>query len=122
MPYDQSWMGFGWTGALEAGAISLAAGIILLLLTRLASRGAGWTDLRKLTVAFLIALLLSGGRDLGNLFYFSLANVQSIQLLSADLAEVHDPDGMGLRALAEVLGAALGTYLAWAATGGHRRR
>ena len=33
MNYDQSWMGYGWIGGMEAGAISLAAGFVLFVIT-----------------------------------------------------------------------------------------
>lgn len=113
MPYDQSWMGYGFVGGLQAGAISAVAGALLLVLFHAVGRRGGWSEAKKIGWAYLLALLLSGGGDLGNLFYFNFAQLQSLQLLRAKLAEVHDPDNLGTRAFCEMVGVAVGIFAAW---------
>jgi hypothetical protein len=47
--------------------------------------------------------------------------VQSIQFLKAKLAEVHDPDNIGLRVFWEFVGAFVGAMVAWIVRGGDWR-
>ncbi|MDE2279242.1 MAG: hypothetical protein KGK04_06645 [Xanthomonadaceae bacterium] len=122
MNYDQSWMGYGWVGGAEAGAISLAAGLVLYFAFHWFGRRDGWSDARQIGWSYLLALLLTARVDFWNLFYFNYARLQSLQLLQAKLAEVHDPDGIGTRALCELMGAAVGVFVAWVLRGGHWRR
>lgn len=117
MPYDQSWMGYGWIGGLEAGAISLVAGLVLYLLFHFIGRRSAWSDARQIGWAYLVALILSARMDAWNLFYFNFARLQSLQLLQAKLAQVHDPDGIGTRVLCELIGVAVGVYLGWLVSG-----
>ena len=94
---------------------------MFLLFHRLTRRN-GWSDAQRIGWAYFLALVLTAREDMWNLFYFNYARLQSLQLLRAKLAEVHDPDGMGTRVLCELLGAALGVFVAWALCGGHWRR
>jgi hypothetical protein len=120
MPYDQSWMGFGFVGGAEAGAITLVAAVLIFLLFHWIGRSQQWGHGRQIMLSFLVAVVLTGGQDLWNMFYFNFGNVQSLQLLQIKLAEVHDPDGMGTRVVCELAGAAIGVYIGWALCGGHR--
>jgi hypothetical protein len=122
MPYDQSWMGYGFVGGVEAGAISAVVGVLFFVLFHAIGRRGGWSEAKKIGWAFLLALVLSGGGDMGNLFYFSYGNVQSLQLLRAQLAEVHDPDNLGTRVFCEFVGVGLGIWLAWLAIDWRARR
>lgn len=117
MNYDQTWMGYGWIGGLEAGAISLALGVALYLVCHALGRRSGWSAARQVGWAYLAALVLSAREDVWNLFYFNYGRLQSLQLLQAKLAQVHDPDGIGTRVLCELIGAAAGVFLAWWLTG-----
>jgi hypothetical protein len=112
--YDQSWMGYGAVGGLQAGAIAAAVGFVLFAAVHWVGRRNGWHHGRELTVGYLLTVAVAGGGDMWNLLYFSLAPVgDSIQLLKTKLAQVHDPDSIGLRVLCEFLGAAFGTYVSW---------
>lgn len=123
MPYDRSWMGYGTVGALQAGAIALFVGIVMYLLVRmLFGKGGGWSHGRELSIAFVLTVVVAGGQDLWNLFYFNAVPIQSPALLRIKLAAVHDPDAIGLRVLFELLGGLLGTAIGWAVfSGGFRR-
>ncbi|MBS0583449.1 MAG: hypothetical protein JSS42_10160 [Proteobacteria bacterium] len=122
MQYDQSWMGFGIVGGIQAGLISAAAGLLLFFVFHWLGRRNGWSWGRQIGWSFLLTTVLTAGSDLWNLFYFNYGKVQSLQLLKVKLAEVHDPDHIGLRALCELLGVALGIYVGWAIASGDWRR
>lgn len=113
MPYDQSWMGYGFVGGVEAGAISAVVGALLFVLFHIIGRRHGWSELRKIGWSYLLALIVSGGADMGNLFYFNFAQLHSLQLLRAKLAEVHDPENLGTRVFCEMVGVAAGILVAW---------
>ena len=120
MHYDQSWMGYGWIGALQAG-LAAAVGALLFALFRWRTRRA-WSDGAQMAWAYLLGVALSASGDLSDLFYFNYAHLQSVQLLRVKLAGVHDPDALGTRALFELAGVALGVALAWAASHWWERR
>jgi hypothetical protein len=113
MHYDQSWMGYGMIGGLEAGAVSALAGALLFALFHWAGRRGGWSYGPQIGWSFLLATLLTVSGDLWDLFYFNYARLQSLQLLKAKLAQVHDPDGIGTRVLCGLLGVALGILFGW---------
>ncbi|WP_199099011.1 hypothetical protein [Dyella sp. ASV21] len=113
MPYDQSWMGYGLIGALEAGAIAAGVGLVVFGILHWLGRSQGWNVGIEVSWSYVVSLLVAGGQDLWNLFYFSYGRLQSLQLLQARLAEVHDPDSLGLRVLFEFIGAGIGIYVGW---------
>ncbi|WP_109125198.1 hypothetical protein [Dyella sp. C11] len=120
MFFDQSWMGYGFVGALEAGAIALAIALVVYGLLHLFGRTQGWSAALEISWASVIAMVLASGSDLWNLVYFNYGRVQSLQLLKVRLAEVHDPDSLGARVMFEFLGVCVGVYLGWLLF--HRRR
>lgn len=122
MQYDQSWMGYGAVGGIQAGLISAAAGFLLFLLFHWLGRRNGWNYGPQIGWAFLLAAVLTASGDLWNLFYFNYGQLQSLQLLKVKLAEVHDPDRIGLRVLCELLGIVVGIYVGWALCSGDWRR
>ncbi len=113
MHYDQSWMGYGIVGGMQAGAISFGVAFALLWLLRWLSRQQPWSHARLLAVSCLLALVPTATGDLWDLLYFNYAGLQSPLLLRAKLAGVHDPDSIGLRVLCECLGALTGSIVAW---------
>ena len=120
MHYDQAWMGSGILGAVEAGVISAVVALLLFLLLHWLGRRNRWCDARTIGWSFLVASVLTVSGDLWDMFYFNYTNLQSTALLKAELADVHDPQNLGLRVLCELLGVSLGIYLGWVMTGGHR--
>ncbi|WP_424684154.1 hypothetical protein [Frateuria sp. YIM B11624] len=121
MHYDQSWMGYGWIGGLQAGLIAAAAGALLFLLFRWRTRKA-WSHGAQMAWSYVLGVVLAASGDLADLFYFNYARLQSVQLLRAKLAEVHDPDGLGTRVLCELAGVAAGIAVAWLASEWAARR
>jgi hypothetical protein len=123
MAYDQSWMAYGLAGGLEAGAISMVAGFLLYLLFNAIGRRNGWGDGPRIGWSYFLALVLTASGDMWNLLYFNYTSgLQSLQLLKVKLAAVHDPDHIGMRVLFELLGAAIGVYVAWALCSGDWKR
>ena len=113
MHYDQSWMGFGIVGALQAALISTLAGGLLFVVFHWLGRRSGWSPGVPIAWSFLLAVWFTASGDLWDLFYFNYGRLQSLVLLKAKLGLVHDPDAMGMRVLAEFLGVTLGVYLGW---------
>ncbi|TAM62914.1 MAG: hypothetical protein EPN49_03210 [Rhodanobacter sp.] len=122
MHYDQTWMGNGWTGALQAGLISALAGLLLFGIFHWLGRRQGWSLGPQIGWSFLLATLLTASGDLWDLFYFNYARLQSLQLLRAKLALVHDPGNIGTRVLGELLGVTVGIYAGWMLGQGDWRR
>lgn len=121
MHYDQSWMADGIIGGLQAGLISAAAGLLLFVFLHWLGRRNGWSYGPQIGWSFLLATILTASGDGWNLFYFTYAQLQSLQLLKAKLAEVHDPGSLGMRFLCELLGVVIGIYVGWALCSGDWR-
>lgn len=113
MHYDQSWMGYGVVGGIEAGMIALIVGILVFGVFHAIGKRSGWHYGAQFGWAYLVTVLLSAGGDLSDLVYFSYGQLQSLQLLKAKLAEVHDPDNIGTRVFFEFVGAGVGLYVGW---------
>ncbi|GAA0252838.1 hypothetical protein [Rhodanobacter caeni] len=113
MQYDQSWMGYGIVGGLQAGSIAAVAAALLFGFFHWLGRRHGWSHGPQIGWTFLSATLLTASGDLWNLFYFNYAQLQSLQLLKAKLAMVHDPDGIGIRVLCEFVGVGVGIAVGW---------
>lgn len=113
MHYDQSWMGFGVVGGMQAGLISALAALLLFVVFHWLGQRNAWGYGTQISWTALLAALLTASGDLWDLFYFNYARLQSLTLLRAKLGQVHDPDNIGLRVLWELLGIVLGIYAAW---------
>jgi hypothetical protein len=113
MHYNQSWMGFGIVGGMQAGMISALVAVLLFVLFHWLGQRNGWGYGTQISWTGLLTALLTVSGDLWDLFYFNYGRLQSIDLLRAKLAEVHDPDGIGTRVLCELLGIAVGIYVSW---------
>jgi len=113
MHYDQSWMGFGIVGGMEAGLISAVVSLLLFAVFHWIGQRSEWGYGTQISWAALLTLLLTASGDLWDLFYFNYGRLQSVDLLRAKLALVHDPDSIGTRVLCEFLGIVLGVYVGW---------
>ncbi len=113
MHYNQSWMGFGIVGGIEAGVISAIAALLLFAVFHWLGQRNDWGYGPQISWTILVAALLTASGDLWDLFYFNYGQLQSIDLLRAKLAEVHDPDSIGVRVLCELLGIVIGIYVGW---------
>ena len=123
MPFDRSWMGYGMVGALEVAGIALLVGIVVYLLLHLViGKPEAWSAGKEVSIAFVLTVVLAGGQDIWNLFYFNMAPLQSITLLRAKLAAVHDPDAIGLRVFFELVGGFVGVSLGWVMFSGGLKR
>lgn len=122
MHYNQDWMGYGIVGGMEAGVISALTGLLLFVFFHWLGRRNGWSYGPQIGWSFLLTTLLTASGDLWDLFYFNYTRVQSLQLLKAQLAQIHDPDSIGLRVSFELLGVVLGIYIGWVLCSGNGRR
>lgn len=113
MHYDQSWMGYGMVGGLQAGAIAAVVGLLLFGALRWFGERNEWGNGKQLAWAYLLTLALAASGDLWDLVYFNYGQLQSLQLLKAKLAGVHDPDGIGTRVMCEFIGGVIGVYVGW---------
>ncbi|MBT2117354.1 hypothetical protein KK141_02580 [Dyella sp. LX-66] len=111
MHYDQSWMGYGIVGGLEAGAISAVVAFLLYALFNWIGNRNDWAHGMRTGWSSMLALLLTASGDLWDMVYFNYGRVESIQFLKVKLAEVHDFDGVGTRVFFEFLGVAAGVFL-----------
>ena len=121
MHYDQDWMGYGFVGGIEAGLISALAALLLFGVFHWLGRRNGWSLGPQVGWSLLLATILTASGDLSDLFYFNYAPLQSVPLLKLKLAQVHDPDSIGLRVVCELLGIALGIYVGWLLCGRNGR-
>ena len=64
MQYDQSWMGFGIVGGIQAGFISAVAGLLLFCVFHWLGRRNGWGYGPQVGWAFLLATVLTASGDL----------------------------------------------------------
>lgn len=120
MHYDQSWMGYGVVGGLQAGAIAAVVAMLAYLVFNWIGQRSDWGQGARIGWSFLLAMAISASGDMWDMFYFNYARLQSLQLLKVKLAQVHDPDGIGTRVFFEIVGVSLGIFVGWVITG--RRR
>lgn len=67
MHYDQSWMGYGIVGGLQAGLISAIAGLLFCTFRWLGRRN-NWSYGRQIGGSFLLATILTARGDAWDLF------------------------------------------------------
>ncbi|MGV8930666.1 MAG: hypothetical protein ACOH1R_00940 [Luteimonas sp.] len=103
----------GWLGALEAGAIALAIGLLAYLLWHLVARQLHWPEGRAIGWAGFSAVVVGAGIDLWHLLSLFFVNPGSPGYVRQALAGIHDPSGLGTRTVMEILGALSGVLLAW---------
>ena len=103
----------GWAGALEAGLIALLVGALAYALFHVIGARSRWTPGHAIGWSCLVAVVVAAGIDIWHLFYMGVVKLESPVYARIALSKIHDPDGLGIRVLMEVLGALLGVTLAW---------
>lgn len=104
---------FGWLGALEAGLIAFAIGLLAFALFQAIARRARWSHGHAVGWACLAAVAVGAGIDAWHLFYLGAVRLESPVYARVVLARIHDADSLGLRVLLEVVGALAGVALGW---------
>lgn len=103
----------GWLGALEAGGIAFVIAVLAYLVFRGIGRRAGWKPGHAIGWSCLVAVAISAGIDLWNLFYISVVRLESPLYARIVLQGIHDADHLAARVTMELLCALLGVVLAW---------
>lgn len=103
----------GLLGALEAGLIAFAIGVLVYALWAWVCRRAGLTVAHAIGWGAAIAVAVAAGLDSWNLFYLGSARLESPLYARLALAGIHDPDFLGTRVLLQIIGALAGTVLGW---------
>lgn len=105
----------GWAGALEAGLIALAIGLLFYLVFHALGERFGWRPGHAIGWAGLSTVVVAAGIDIWHLFYLGVVKLESPVYARIALSKIHDPDGLGARVMMEILGALTGVALAWMA-------
>lgn len=103
----------GWLGALEAGLIALLVGLIVFAAWHWIARRAQWPEGRAIGWASLTSIVIAAGIDLWKLLPLFFVNPGSAVRISASIAGIHDPGGLGMRVVFELVGALAGVVLGW---------
>src|SRR5690606_3636713 len=103
----------GWLGALEAGALAFAVGLLAYLLSHFVARALRWPEGQAIGGAAFAAVAIGAGIDLWHLFSLFFVNPGSPARVQLALAGIHDPSGLGTRTVMEIFGALCGVLLAW---------
>jgi hypothetical protein len=109
---------FGLLGALEAGLIALAVGMLFYWAWHHLCLRLGWSNGRAIGWACVTAVVASAGIDTWNLFYLGTVRLESPVYARMALASIHDPDGLGTRMVLEIAGTLTGVVLGWLLFGG----
>ena len=107
------WLSSGIAGALEAGVIAFAVGMLLCAAAHFVGKRIGWRQGTEIGVALLVTLVVAAGVDAWNLFYLSIVRMESPFVIEHVLAEIEDPGSLGLRVVCEFTGAVFGVMLGW---------
>lgn len=103
----------GWLGILEAAAIAFAVGLVAYLGWHALCRGLRWSEARAVGWACVTAVAAGAGIDAWKLFYLGMMKLESPLYARLALADIHDPERLGVRVVCETLAALSGVVLAW---------
>ncbi|MET0580630.1 MAG: hypothetical protein ABWZ08_01510 [Pseudoxanthomonas sp.] len=103
----------GLLGAMEAGLIALAVGILCYGLWNWLTRRRGASVGHTFGWACLSAVVVAAGVDAWNLFYIGVMKLESPLYARLALQSIHDADSLGARVVCEVTGALVGVAVGW---------
>lgn len=104
---------YGFLGALEAGLIAFAIGVLCFLLWHWLCRRTGWSIGHAIGWACVTATLIGAGIDAWNLFYLGIMKLESPLYARLALQGIHDAESLGARVVCEVAGALSGVAMGW---------
>lgn len=113
---------YGPPGVLLAALISLTAGVLLAGLSHAWGRRHGWSHAHGIAWAWLATVAITAGADTWQLLYMGIVPMQSPVTIARVLADIHDPDTLGVRVVCEFVTASAGVMLGWLLWTGSWRR
>src|SRR3546814_12306442 len=103
----------GWLGALEAGALAFAIGLLAYLFSHFIARALRWPAGHAIGWAAFAAVAICAGIDLWHLFSLFFVNPGSPARVQLALAGIHHPGGLGTRPVLVIFRAPGGVRGAW---------
>lgn len=104
---------YGPMGVLLAALLSTLAGVVLVGLVHAWGRRHGWSHAHEIAWAWLAGVVITAGADTWHLLYSGIVPMQSPVAIARVLADIHDPDTLGVRVVCEFLGVSVGVMLGW---------
>ncbi len=106
---------YGLLGVLEAGGIALLVGLLVFALCNWLGTRWRWGIGHVLGWSLLAAFAIAGGVDAWNMFYIGMVKLESPLYARLALKAIHNPETLGMRVVAELVGVAFGVMLGWLA-------
>ncbi len=103
----------GLLGVVEAMLIAFAIGVLVCAVWQWVCRRFGWTAGHALGWACVFSVAIAAGVDAWNMFYLGMVRLESPLYARMALENIHDPDSLGMRVLAQAAGALAGVALGW---------
>lgn len=103
----------GLLGVIEAMLIAFAIGLLVCALWQWICKRCGWSAGHALGWACVFSVAIAAGVDIWNMFYLGMVRLESPLYARMALENIHDPDSLGTRVLAQAGGALAGVGLGW---------